>query len=56
VAALLAPAPVARTWPSACTSVGLAAWAATAGALASAMSSANSAVTLYLLLHTPAPL
>ncbi|MFI6355219.1 M48 family metalloprotease [Streptomyces sp. NPDC050743] len=56
VAALLAPVPAARTWPSARTSVGLAAWAATAGALVSAMSSANSAVTLYLLLHTPAPL
>ncbi|MQY33989.1 hypothetical protein SRB17_19550 [Streptomyces sp. RB17] len=56
VAALLAPAPVARTWPPVFTSVGLAVWAATAGALVSAMSSANSAVTLYLLLHPTAPL
>ncbi|MFI9802997.1 M56 family metallopeptidase [Streptomyces sp. NPDC052301] len=52
VAALLAPAPVARTWPSAFTSVGLAAWGAAAGTLVSAMSSANSAVTLFLTLHT----
>ncbi|MEV6833270.1 M56 family metallopeptidase [Streptomyces sp. NPDC051133] len=51
VAALLAPAPVARTWPPAFTSVGLAAWGAAAGTLVSAMSSANSAVTLFLTLH-----
>ncbi|MBL1103872.1 M56 family metallopeptidase [Streptomyces sp. 5-8] len=56
VAALLAPAPVARTFPSAFTSVGLAAWAAAAGALVSAMSSANSAVTLFLILHAATPL
>ncbi|WP_030348247.1 M56 family metallopeptidase [Streptomyces sp. NRRL S-1022] len=56
VAALLAPAPVARTWPSAFTSVGLAAWGAAAGALVSAMSSANSAVTLFLVLHAATPL
>ncbi len=56
VAALLAPAPVARTWPSAFTSVGLAAWGAAAGALVSAMSSANSAVTLFLILHAATPL
>lgn len=56
VAALLAPAPVARTWPSAFTSVGLAVWGAAAGALVSAMSSANSAVTLFLVLHAATPL
>ncbi|MGW2032731.1 M56 family metallopeptidase [Streptomyces argyrophylli] len=56
VAALLAPAPTARTWPSAFTSVGLAAWGAAAGALVSAMSSANSAVTLFLILHAATPL
>ncbi|WP_225828728.1 M56 family metallopeptidase [Streptomyces naphthomycinicus] len=56
VAALLAPAPVVRSWPSAFTSVGLAAWGAAAGALVSAMSSANSAVTLFLILHTATPL
>ncbi|MGW1596310.1 M56 family metallopeptidase [Streptomyces sp. NPDC002343] len=56
VAALLAPAPVARTWPSAFTAVGLAAWGAAAGALASAMSSANSAVTLVLILRAATPL
>jgi hypothetical protein len=49
VAALLAPAPAARAWPPAFTSAGLAVWAAAAGALVSAMSSANSAVTLFLL-------
>ncbi|MGW1605804.1 M56 family peptidase, partial [Streptomyces eurythermus] len=56
VAALLAPAPAARTWPSAFTAVGLAAWGAAAGALASAMSSANSAVTLVLILRAATPL
>ncbi|MFJ9870589.1 M56 family metallopeptidase [Streptomyces sp. NPDC101165] len=56
VAALLAPAPVARSWPSAFTAVGLAAWGAAAGTLVSAMSSANSAVTLFLILHAAAPL
>ncbi|MFE1192659.1 M48 family metalloprotease [Streptomyces olivaceoviridis] len=56
VAALLAPAPAARTWPSAFTSVGLAAWGAAAGALVSAMSSASSAVTLFLVLHAATPL
>ncbi|KUN02964.1 hypothetical protein AQI95_25920 [Streptomyces yokosukanensis] len=56
VAALLAPAPVARTWPPAFTAVGLAAWGAAAGALVSAMASANSAVTLFLIVHTTASL
>ncbi|MFF5013094.1 M56 family metallopeptidase [Streptomyces sp. NPDC001165] len=56
VAALPAPAPVARSWPSAFTSVGLAAWGAAAGTLVSAMSSVNSAVTLFLTLHATAAL
>ncbi|MGW0955883.1 hypothetical protein ACWD4C_28900, partial [Streptomyces sp. NPDC002545] len=42
--------------PSAFTAVGAAVWGAAAGALVSAMSSANSAVTLFLLLHPGAPL
>ncbi|MGB8941211.1 MAG: M56 family peptidase, partial [Streptomyces sp.] len=49
-------APTARSWPSLFTAVGLAAWAATAGAAASAMSSANSAVTMVLILHAATPL
>ncbi|MFF8726581.1 M48 family metalloprotease [Streptomyces sp. NPDC015171] len=56
VAALLGPAPVARPWPPAFTAVGLAAWGAAAGALVSAMSSANSAVSLFLILHAATPL
>ncbi|MEU6553880.1 M56 family metallopeptidase [Streptomyces sp. NPDC046915] len=56
VAALLAPAPAARTWPPAFTAVGLAAWGAAVGTLVSAMSSANSAVTLFLILHAATPL
>ncbi|MEI5097353.1 M56 family metallopeptidase [Streptomyces sp. PmtG] len=56
VAALLVPAPPARSWPSLFTSVGLAAWAAAAGTIASAMSSANSAVTMVLILHAATPL
>ncbi|MVO88629.1 M48 family metalloprotease [Streptomyces sp. p1417] len=56
VAALLAPAPGPRSWPSLFTSVGLAAWTAAAGTLASAMSSANSTVTLVLILHAATPL
>ncbi|MFF4750943.1 M56 family metallopeptidase [Streptomyces sp. NPDC002514] len=56
VAALLAPAPTARTWPSLGTAVGLAAWGAAVGTLASLMSSANSAVTLFLVLHAATPL
>ncbi|MFD7714112.1 M56 family metallopeptidase [Streptomyces sp. NPDC059785] len=55
VAALLAPAPAARSWPSAFTSVGLAAWGAAVGTLLSAMSSANSAVTMFLILRTATP-
>ena len=56
VAALLNPPPVARSWPSAFTAVGLAAWAAAAGTAVSAMSSANSAVTMVLILHAATPL
>ncbi|GAT81949.1 membrane protein [Streptomyces sp. F-3] len=56
VAALLGPAPTTRSWPSLFTSVGLAAWGAAAGTAASAMSSANSAVTMVLILHATTPL
>ncbi|WP_328878777.1 M56 family metallopeptidase [Streptomyces sp. NBC_00299] len=56
VAALLGPAPVVRSWPSVFTSVGLAAWGAAAGTAVSAMSSANSAVTMVLILHAATPL
>ncbi|MFJ8487509.1 M56 family metallopeptidase [Streptomyces sp. NPDC094038] len=56
VAALLGPAPVARSRPSAFTAAGLAVWGAAAGTLVSAMSSANSAVTLFLILRAAAPL
>ncbi|GAA2771858.1 M56 family metallopeptidase [Streptomyces showdoensis] len=52
VAALLAPAPVARAWPRVSTATGVAAWGAAVGTAASAVSSANSAVTLYAILHT----
>ncbi|MGW6731402.1 M56 family metallopeptidase [Streptomyces sp. NPDC055013] len=56
VAALLAPAPQGRRWPSLFTSVGLAAWCAAAGTAVSAMSSANSAVTMVLILRAATPL
>lgn len=56
VAALLAPPPPARTWPPLFTTVGLALWSAATGAALSAMFSANSAVTLLLLLHAATPL
>ncbi|MEU6352604.1 M56 family metallopeptidase, partial [Streptomyces sp. NPDC047072] len=56
VAALLGPAPATRTWPSLFTSVGVAAWTAAAGTAMSAMSSANSALTLALVLHAATPL
>ncbi|MEU1622200.1 M56 family metallopeptidase [Streptomyces sp. NPDC005722] len=56
VAALLAPAPAGRVWPPVCTAVGLAAWGAAAGTAASALSSANAAVTLFLVLHAATPL
>ncbi|MEU4076874.1 hypothetical protein DEJ45_08510 [Streptomyces venezuelae] len=51
VAALMRPAPVGRAWPPVGTAVGLAAWGAAFGATVSALSSANSAVTLFLVLR-----
>ncbi|MFF3373980.1 M56 family metallopeptidase [Streptomyces sp. NPDC002680] len=56
VAALLGPAPVVRSWPSLFTAVGMAAWTAAVGTAVSAMSSANSAVTMVLILHAATPL
>ncbi|MBC2863775.1 M56 family metallopeptidase [Streptomyces mexicanus] len=56
VAALLGPAPAVRTWPPVFTTVGLALWTAATGVLLSAMFSANSALTLMLLLHAATPL
>ncbi|WP_432087384.1 M56 family metallopeptidase [Streptomyces sp. bgisy095] len=51
VAALMRPAPMGRAWPPVCTAAGLAAWGAAFGTTVSALSSANSAVTLYFVLH-----
>ncbi|MEV1084118.1 M56 family metallopeptidase [Streptomyces sp. NPDC050211] len=56
VAALLGPAPAPRSWPSVFTAVGVAAWTAAAGTAVSALSSANSAVTMALILHAATPL
>ncbi|MCX2968147.1 MULTISPECIES: M56 family metallopeptidase [Streptomyces] len=56
VAALLGPAPTVCRWPPVFTSVGLAMWGAAAGAAVSAMSSANSAVTMIAILHAATPL
>ncbi|MER8040107.1 M56 family metallopeptidase [Streptomyces hydrogenans] len=56
VAALLAPPPAPRAWPPLCTAVGLALWGAVVGVAASALSSANSAVTLYAVLKAATPL
>lgn len=56
VAALLGPAPATRSWPSLFSAVGVAAWTAAAGTAVSAMSSANSALTLALVLHAATPL
>lgn len=58
VAALLgpAPAPAARRLPSLFTLVGLAVWGAAAGTAVSAMSSANSAVTMVIILYAATPL
>ncbi|MGY0067405.1 M56 family metallopeptidase [Streptomyces sp. QTS137] len=55
VAALFGPAPATRIWPPVFTTVGLAAWTAAAGTAVSALSSANSAVTLFLILHAATP-
>ncbi|MCG3041496.1 M56 family metallopeptidase [Streptomyces sp. S1A] len=56
VAALLEPAPAVRSWPPVFTTAGLAAWTAAAGTTVSALSSANSAVTLFLVLKAATPL
>ncbi|MGW5046868.1 M56 family metallopeptidase [Streptomyces griseoluteus] len=56
VAALLGPAPAVHVWPSLFTAVGVAAWTAAAGTMISALSSANSAVTLFLVLKAATPL
>ncbi|MET8946061.1 M56 family metallopeptidase [Streptomyces sp. NPDC004542] len=56
VAALLGPAPAVCVWPPVFTAVGLAAWTAAAGATMSALSSANSAVTLFFVLKAATPL
>ncbi|PJE99652.1 hypothetical protein CUT44_03900 [Streptomyces carminius] len=56
VAALLGPAPAVRSWPPVFTTAGLAAWTAAAGTTVSALSSANSAVTLFLVLKAATPL
>ncbi|MGW4786885.1 M56 family peptidase, partial [Streptomyces sp. NPDC004230] len=49
------PPPAVRAWPPAFTAVGLAVWTAAAGTMVSALSSANSAVTLFLVLKTATP-
>ena len=56
VAALLDPAPAVHDWPPVFTAVGLAAWGAAAGTAVSAMSSANAAVTMVLILYAATPL
>ncbi|MEV1023249.1 M56 family metallopeptidase [Streptomyces sp. NPDC050264] len=56
VAALLAPPPCAPGPAAAFTTVGLATWTAGAGTAASAMSSANSALTLAATLHAATPM
>ncbi|MFF3490256.1 M56 family metallopeptidase [Streptomyces sp. NPDC002795] len=56
VAALLAPPPGAQGRATAFTPVGLATWTAGFGTAASAMSSANSALTLAATLHAATPL
>ncbi|MFE4060783.1 M56 family metallopeptidase [Streptomyces sp. NPDC059096] len=55
VAALLGPAPTAVHWPSVRSAVGLAVWAAAAGTVGSALSSANAMVTLFLVLQAATP-
>ncbi|MEW2438915.1 MULTISPECIES: M56 family metallopeptidase [Streptomyces] len=56
VAALLGPTPAGRIWPPVFTTVGLAAWGAAAGTTVSALSSANSAITLFFILQTATPM
>ncbi|QKV93744.1 M56 family metallopeptidase [Streptomyces sp. NA02950] len=55
VAALLGPVPPSG-WPPVFTAVGLAAWTAAAGTAASAFSSANAAVALFVVLAAATPL
>ncbi|MFD6877746.1 MULTISPECIES: M56 family metallopeptidase [unclassified Streptomyces] len=56
VAALLAPGPAALRRPPVFTAAGLAVWGAAAGTAASALSSANSAITLFFVLKAATPL
>ncbi|NLU67821.1 M56 family metallopeptidase [Streptomyces sp. HNM0574] len=56
VAALLEPTPPSRSWPPALTRAGLAAFVAAAGTAASALSSLNAAVALFLVLKAATPL
>jgi hypothetical protein len=56
MAALLGPPPASRVWPSLFTAVGAALWTAAAGVVVSAMSSANAAVTMTLILYAATPL
>ncbi|MFI8996414.1 M56 family metallopeptidase [Streptomyces sp. NPDC053542] len=56
VAALLRPGPPVRGWPSALTPAGIAALVAAAGTLASALSSVNATVALFLVLQAATPL
>ncbi len=56
VAALLGPTTAGPIWPPAFTMVGLATWGAAAGTTVSALSSANSAVTLFFILHAATPM
>ncbi|MCC4322219.1 M56 family peptidase, partial [Streptomyces sp. 8ZJF_21] len=56
VAALLGPVPPPRHWPPTWTAAGLALWIAAVGTAASALSSANAAVALVLVLHAATPL
>ncbi|MFJ3901613.1 M56 family metallopeptidase [Streptomyces sp. NPDC090025] len=56
VAALLRPEPAGLAWPPLSTAVGLAVWSAAVGAVVSALSSANSAVTLFLVLRAATPM
>jgi len=56
VAALLGPAPETRTWPPTFTAAGAAAWSAVAGTALSAMSSANSAFSMIVIVGAGTPL
>ncbi|MEC4018613.1 M56 family metallopeptidase [Streptomyces sp. H27-D2] len=56
VAALLGPVPPARTWPPARTPAGFAALMAAVGTVASALSSANATIALFIVLKAATPL